>query len=107
MTDAPMLGLRILFRALVTGRAIKDVARVEVRQNRIRRMAGRQGYVLRKSPRRHRRALDYESYWVVEPESNRMVAGDEHGWSLNDVENGWPRTNPLVPEAPDAPRFRC
>jgi hypothetical protein len=86
MTYAPMLGLRILVRALVTGRSIKDVARGEVRQNRIGRMAGRQGYVLRKSRRRHRRALNYEIYWLVDPESNRMVAGDVHGWSLNDVE---------------------
>jgi hypothetical protein len=45
----------------------------KVRENRLRRMADRQGLALRKSPRRDPRALDYGVYRLVAGK-NRVVA---------------------------------
>ncbi len=39
----------------------------KVRENRLRRMAERQGYQLRKSPRRDPYARDYGGYMLVDP----------------------------------------
>jgi hypothetical protein len=39
----------------------------KVRENRLRRMAERQGLALHKSRRRDRLAKDYGLYWVVDP----------------------------------------
>lgn len=58
----------------------------KVRENRLRRAAARQGIALRKSRRRDPRALDYGVYWLVESKRNRLVAGGEHGVSLDEVE---------------------
>jgi hypothetical protein len=66
-------------------------------------MAARQGYMLRKSQRRNRRALDYENYWLVDPESNSIVAGDEFGWSLNDVEEWLTSDQPVGTGSPRRP----
>jgi hypothetical protein len=60
-----------------------------VRENRLRRMAQRQGYVLRKSRRRDPRALEYDGYMLVEPSRNVPVLGyTPHAFSatLDDVE---------------------
>lgn len=40
---------------------------IKVRENRLRRMADRQGLRLMKSRRRDPRALDFGTYWLVEP----------------------------------------
>ncbi|MEJ7790790.1 MAG: hypothetical protein WKF65_02320 [Gaiellaceae bacterium] len=56
-----------------------------MRENRLRRMAARQRLVLRKSRRRDPYALDYGSYWLVSF-NNTLEAGDEFGWSLDDIE---------------------
>jgi hypothetical protein len=43
---------------------------VKVRQNRLRRMAERQGLGLRKSHRRDPRAIDYGIWSIVDPDTN-------------------------------------
>lgn len=60
----------------------------KVRENRLRRMAERQGYQLVKSRRRDPRAFDYGARWIVDPRSNTIVAGDPTtgGMSLDEVE---------------------
>lgn len=62
----------------------------KVRENRLRRMADRQGMRLVKSRRRDPRAIDYGGYMLVNPEINAVVAGTESigrpSWSLDDVE---------------------
>ena len=45
----------------------------KVRENRLRRMAQRQGLWLRKSRRRDHRALDYGDWYVVEPNRNVLI----------------------------------
>ena len=46
-----------------------------MRENRLRRMAERQGYLLRKSRPRDPRALDYDGYMLIEPTQNVGVLG--------------------------------
>jgi hypothetical protein len=64
----------------------------KVRENRLRRMAGRQGFTLAKSRRKDPRALGYGRYWLQEPSPDgpRAVAGlDERGipqMTLDDTE---------------------
>jgi hypothetical protein len=58
----------------------------KVRENRVRRMAERQGLILRKSRRRDRRAWDFGSYWLMDAERNALVFPDVHGGSLEDME---------------------
>jgi uncharacterized protein YcfL len=48
----------------------------KVRENRIRRMAGRQGLQLVKSRRRDPRALDYGMYWLVDNSGVEVASGD-------------------------------
>jgi hypothetical protein len=59
----------------------------KVRENRVRRMAERQGLVLKKSRRRDLRAWDYGSYWLVDADRSSLVFPDEHGASLEDIES--------------------
>ena len=58
----------------------------KVRENRLRRMAKRQRLELQKSRRRDVRAYDYGTWWIVEPQSNALVAGGELGMTLDEVE---------------------
>jgi hypothetical protein len=58
----------------------------KVRENRVRRMADRQGLILRKSRRRDRRAWDFGSYWLMDADRNALVFPDVHGGSLEDME---------------------
>ncbi|MGH3380230.1 MAG: hypothetical protein ACRDP6_36405 [Actinoallomurus sp.] len=59
----------------------------KVRENRLRRAAERQGYQLTKSRRRDPRAVDFGAYWIVDPNTNSIAAGDSNtGMSLDDVE---------------------
>ena len=48
----------------------------KVRENRLRRMATRQGLQLVKSRRRDPRALDYGTYWLVDASSVEVASGD-------------------------------
>jgi hypothetical protein len=61
----------------------------KVRENRLRRMAERQGLTLVKSRRRDPRALDYGRWTVLEAASNRVVADEmdsPHGLTIKQVE---------------------
>jgi hypothetical protein len=48
----------------------------KVRENRLRRMAARQGLQLVKSRRRDPRALDYGTYWLVDASGVEVTSGD-------------------------------
>jgi hypothetical protein len=50
----------------------------KVRENRLRRMAARQGMELRKSRRRDPRAIDYGQYWLVD-QNHRVLGGPYDG----------------------------
>lgn len=62
----------------------------KVRENRLRRMADRQGLALRASGRRDTRALDYGKYGLVDARTNVIVYGTEptgrFDLTLDDVE---------------------
>ena len=62
----------------------------KIRENRLRRMADRQGLRLVKSRRRDPRAVDYGGYMLVDIATNAVVAGTgaigRPHWSLDDVE---------------------
>jgi hypothetical protein len=51
-------------------------------ESRLRRMAKRQGLMLRRSRRRDGRALDYGAYWLIEPYLNMIKYPGEHGTDL-------------------------
>ena len=62
----------------------------KVRENRLRRTAGRQGLNLMKSRRRDPRALEYGGYMLKDAFRNIIVAGaspHEYSWTLDDVED--------------------
>ena len=46
-----------------------------VQENRVRRTAKRRGFILKRSRRRDRRALDYGKYWLLDLH-NRVVFPD-------------------------------
>lgn len=49
----------------------------KVRENKVRRMAERQGLALKKSRRRDPRAIDYGSYMLVDPHNNTLIYGGD------------------------------
>ncbi len=51
----------------------------KVRENKLRRMAARQGYGLMKSRARDPRALGYGGFMIVDPKTNFIVAGASPG----------------------------
>lgn len=57
----------------------------KVRENRLRRMAERQGLVFTRSRRRDPRALDYGLYWLSDRETGVTVT-HVHGITLDEVE---------------------
>jgi hypothetical protein len=62
----------------------------KVRENRLRRMADRQGLEIHKSRRRDPRAIDYDRWLILDTRTNAVVAGTEgtprHGMTLDAVE---------------------
>ena len=62
----------------------------KVRENRLRRMAERQGLEIQKSRRRDPRAIDYDRWLILDARTNAVVAGTEgtprHGMTLDAVE---------------------
>jgi hypothetical protein len=58
----------------------------KVREARLRRAAARQGLRLQKSRRRDPRARDYGRYWLTDVYTNRGVAGDMDGCTLDEIE---------------------
>ena len=62
----------------------------KVREDRLRRMAQRQGLQLKKSRQRDPRGLAYGTYGLTDPYRNMWVACDLNGgfgWSLDDIED--------------------
>jgi hypothetical protein len=57
----------------------------KVAENRVRRLAERRGYTLRKSRRRDAGALDYGVYWLVHTARNEIISPPE-GISLTQAE---------------------
>jgi|HubBroStandDraft_4_1064222.scaffolds.fasta_scaffold00009_87 hypothetical protein len=61
----------------------------KVRENRLRRMAERQGFALRRSRRRDPLARDFGVYWIVDPAKDRPLATGSYpdgGMDLEEVE---------------------
>lgn len=62
----------------------------KIRENRLRRMASRQGLAIRKSRTRDPRAIDYGRWVIIDPYADAVVAGTggigRPHWSLDDVE---------------------
>ena len=61
----------------------------KIRENRLRRMAERQGLSVRKSRRRDPRAVDYGLYHLVDTDLNAIIAGGSpwnYSMTLDDVE---------------------
>lgn len=54
----------------------------KVNRNRLRLVAQRQGYRLRRSARRDPRALDYGRYWLLD-QDGATVLGGSHGVTLD------------------------
>jgi hypothetical protein len=65
---------------------LEDLREEKVRENRVRRMAERQSLRLQKSRRRDPMAPEYGRYWLSDPWRNLSIAGDQFGWTLDDVE---------------------
>jgi hypothetical protein len=57
-----------------------------VQENRVRRVAKRRGFTLRRSARRDRQALDYGKYWLRRTCSGVYVFGGTYGEELDEVE---------------------
>jgi hypothetical protein len=63
---------------------------LKVAENRLRRMARRQGLLLQKSRRRDIRAYDYGGWMIIDAETNAVVDGGSpiaYSLSLSDVES--------------------
>ena len=62
----------------------------KVRENRLRRMADRQGLALQKCRRRDPRAFDFGTYQLIDPWLSNAVVAKHHesgyGLTLDDVE---------------------
>lgn len=58
----------------------------KTRENRVRRMAKRQGYQLVKSRRREQRSIDYGTFVIVDPSTNTLVLGGHVLHNLAEVE---------------------
>jgi hypothetical protein len=58
----------------------------KVREDRLRRMADRQGLILHKSRRRDPRALDYGRYKLLDANTRFVKGGGDHGMTLDEVE---------------------
>jgi hypothetical protein len=75
----------------------KTSQQTKVRENRLRRMAARQGLALKKSPRRDPRALGYGTYMLVDVSTNGLVAwglSDGYGLDLDEIERELTGQNP-------------
>lgn len=62
---------------------------LKIKENRLRRMADRQGLALIKSKRRDPRSLDWQRFMIVDKFSNRIVAGElnsPQSLSIDEVE---------------------
>jgi hypothetical protein len=55
-------------------------------ESRVRRLARREGYVVRKSRAREWRYNDQTEFRLIEPERNLIVLGERFDVSLDDIE---------------------
>ena len=69
---------------IVSGMALSTEDKV--RENRLRRMADRQGVKLKRSATRDPLAIDYGVYWITDA-AGEIVYGDAGGRPLDDVES--------------------
>ena len=79
---------------------------LKVRENRARRVLGRMGHRLEKSPRRDPRAADFGLYRIA-PVAGPRPTDDAFGMTLADVETwmeGAPAARPRARERAAAPR---
>lgn len=63
---------------------------VKSRENRLRRMARQRGLEMQKSRTRNPRAVDFETYMLIDPETNFVAAlglRGGYGLSLDEVES--------------------
>lgn len=80
------------FQKVNDRRAANQAAMSEkVRENRLRRMAERQGLRLEKSRLRDPRAIGYGTYQLVDPDGDTIVASGDpsrgYGMSLDQIEH--------------------
>jgi hypothetical protein len=61
-------------------------AAFKIRENKLRRMAERQGFRLKKSARRDPRAIDYGLYWIIDQRNNTFATGHDTGMTFDEVE---------------------
>jgi len=59
----------------------------KVNENRVRRVAERRGYILRKSRRRDPLALNFGAFWLIEASTNGLAVGGEFGTDLQEIED--------------------
>jgi hypothetical protein len=67
----------------------------KVRENRLRRMAERQGLALIKSRRRDPKAPDHGRYQLVDPATGGVVSGVSPGFAIDEVETWLVGSGPL------------
>ncbi len=60
-------------------------AELDVAERLARRRVKSHGLTLCKSRRRDPQALDYGNYWIIDPDTNTLVAGDQFGMTIGDV----------------------
>jgi hypothetical protein len=71
----------------IGGEASGGDAVTKVRENRLRRMAERQGLVLHKSRRRDPRAIDHGLYWLVDEAHRAAIVRSTRGATLDAIES--------------------
>jgi hypothetical protein len=74
--------LQTEFRRLMQAWEPRD----KVHEDRLRRMAKRQGLTLTKTRRRDPRALDYGCFWLNDARNGARVFGGEWGAGLDEIE---------------------
>jgi hypothetical protein len=80
----------------------------KVNENRVRRMAERQGFALQKSRRRDPNAMDFGGYWIIDPNINGIIApNDDFGFSLEAAEAFLTQEKPGRKLRPMHPVSRC
>ena len=88
----------------------QSATEVKVRENRLRRMADRQGLKLMKSPRRDPNALGYGTFMLVDVQTGGAVFADWdtydklYGRDLDEIEEWLTEPAERVPTPPTAKR---
>jgi len=64
-----------------------EAMKQKIFENRMRRVAWRQGYTLSRSRRRDPRAIDYEKFALIDATTNVVVFGADHGRYYASIED--------------------